>query len=142
MLYLQELAKCNQQRKTITLEERLPHFVSEPCRLDVCFQIELRDDFYLAHLHVGGLLHLQCQRCLEEFDYSYDNHTIIAICQQEARAEELLTHYECIVAPDLQVRLEDLIIDELHLYAPQFHPDPKDCSNEFKQFLAEKNGTY
>ena len=141
MLYLQDMVKKGQQTKTIILSERLPHFIIQPCTLQVHFQVEAKDDFYLAHLHVGGALRLQCQRCLDEFDYSYDNNTILAICSNEARAEKLLELYECIVSPNFQISLDELIIDELHLYAPQFHPEPADCSSEINQFLTKKNAS-
>ncbi|WP_058535300.1 YceD family protein [Legionella saoudiensis] len=140
MLYLQELVKQGQQSKTVTLSERLPRFVATPCVLNASYHVETKEDFYLIHLHVNGELKLQCQRCLDEFSYPYDNSTIIAACRTDERAEELLEHYECVVAPNLQVSLDDLIIDELHLYAPQFHPETEDCSKEINQFLTEKNG--
>jgi uncharacterized protein len=135
MLYLQELAKQGQQSKTVTLTERVPHFIATPCELNVNYHVETREDFYLINLEVRGELTLLCQRCMDDFNYSYENNTIIAVCRDDARAEQLLERYECIVASNLQVSLEDLIIDELHLYAPQFHPEIEDCGNEINQFL-------
>ncbi|MFT4058426.1 MAG: metal-binding protein [Legionella sp.] len=142
MLHLQELVKHGQQSQKVTLSERLPHFVTAPCTLNISYRVEAKSDFYLIYLHVNGLLHLQCQRCLEEFDYTYDNDTVIAVCCSDERAEELLELYECIASPHFQVRLEDLIIDELHLYALQFHPEITDCSSEINQFLTRKNNSY
>lgn len=139
MFYLKEQAKLEQQSKTITLDDRLPHYVNAPCELNVTYRVEVKDDFYLIHLHVNGMLHLQCQRCLDAFDYPYDNNTIVAVCRDEERAEVLLEQYECIVSANLQIEFNDLIVDELHLYAPQFHPSFNDCSSEINQFLAEKN---
>jgi uncharacterized protein len=139
MLHLQDLAKQEQHTKEITLKERLPQFVTVPCTLNVRYHVEAKDDYYLIHLHVEGALHLQCQRCLDEFDYHYDNNTLIAACKSDERAEELLEHYECIVSPTFQITLDDLIIDELHLYAPQFHPELTDCSSAITQFLTGKN---
>lgn len=142
MFHLQEMVKHGQQTKTIIVSERLPHFIAEPCTLQVNFHVEARDDFYFVHLHVVGVLHLQCQRCLDDFNYPYDNNTVIAVCRDEKRAEQLLENYECIVSSNLQVSLEDLITDELHLYAPQFHPEITDCRREINQFLTEKNDSY
>lgn len=139
MLYLQELAKQGQQIKTLTLNDRLPHFIRAPSELRVAYQVEAKDDFYLIHLHANGLLHLQCQRCLDEFDFPYENATVVAVCRDEVRAETLLEHYECVVSASLQISLDDLIIDELHLYAPQFHTEIEECSKEVNQFLSEKN---
>jgi len=139
MLNLQELAKQGEQTKKVTVNERLPDFFTAPCHLQVIYRVESKSDFYLIKLHVSGALQLLCQRCMEEFNYSYDNHTVIAVCRDDERAEHLLELYECIVSASGQIVLEDLIIDELHLYAPQFHPEITDCSNEINQFLAEKN---
>ena len=139
MFHLPDMAKQGQRNKTITISERLPHFVTKACELHVTYQVEAKDNFYLVNLHVNGELQLQCQRCLEEFNYPYDNNTVIAVCRDEERAEQLLEHYECIVSPNLQITLDDLIIDELHLYAPQFHPEITECSSEINQFLTDKN---
>lgn len=138
MLYLQELARQDPQTKKITIRERLPGFITEPCHLEVSYQVQAEDNFYLIQLHVKGDLSLQCQRCLEQFNYSYDNQTVVAVCRDDERAEQLLEYYECIVSTSLQVDLSELIIDELHLYAPQFHPEISDCSSEINQFLSEK----
>lgn len=142
MFHIQEMVKYGQQTKTVTVSERLPHFITVPCTLEVSYWVEAIEDFYLIHLHVHGALQLQCQRCLDEFNYAYDNNTTIAICRDEERAEKLLEQYECIVSPIFQVDLDDLIIDELHLYAPQFHPEITDCRSEINQFLTEKNDSY
>ncbi|KTD00804.1 YceD family protein [Fluoribacter gormanii] len=142
MLHLQEMVKQGQQTKMVTLSERLPNFITSSCQLDVTYQVEAKEDFYLIHLHVKGQLPIQCQRCLDEFNFPYDNITVIAVCRNDERAEQILEHYECIVSENLQVSLEDILIDELHLYAPQFHPKIDDCSNEVDQFLVGKNEFY
>ncbi|MFI4919819.1 MAG: YceD family protein [Legionellales bacterium] len=135
MLYLQELVKQEQQTQKITIIERLPLFLSTPCLLDVTYRVVLQDDYYLIHLGVTGTLHVVCQRCMNEFIHSYENHTVIAVCRSDERAERLLEHYECIVSSSWQVDLEALIIDELHLYAPQFHPNLDDCGDEINRIL-------
>lgn len=142
MLHLQEMVKQGQQTKTVKLSERLPHFITSTCQLDVTYHIEVKEDFYLIHLHVKGTLPIQCQRCLDEFNFPYDNMTVVAVSRTDERAEQILEHYECIVSANLQVSLEDILIDELHLYAPQFHPNINDCSTEINQILAGKNEFY
>ena len=139
MLYLQEIAKQGPKNRTVKLEERLPNFITGPCQLHVRFQVEAKEDFYLIHFHVQGKLHIQCQRCLDEFDFPYDNQTIIAVCRSDMRAEQILELYECIVSANLQVSLEEILIDELHLYAPQFHATITECNSEINQFLKGNN---
>lgn len=139
MLYLQELAEQEPQHRHITLSERLPSFILAPCALDVKYQVETKDNFYLINLVVSGDLTVVCQRCMQEFHLNYKNATTIAVARSEERAEQLLELYECIVASNWQVSLEDIIIDELYLYAPQFHEDFNDCDDEINQLLIEKS---
>lgn len=135
MLNLQEMVKQGQQTITITLTERLPSFINSSCQLNVTYRVESVNDFYLIHLHVQGLLPIYCQRCLDQFNFAYDNTTKVAVCRTEDRAEQILPEYECFVAANFQVSLEELLIDELHLYAPQFHPAISDCNAEINQIL-------
>ena len=130
MLHLQDLAKQGQHTKLLTISDSLPSFLCSPCHLNVTYQVEAKDDFYLIHLGVTGDLNIICQRCMHEFTFSYDNQTVIAACRKDERAEQLLVYYETIVSSNSQVALEDLIRDELHLYVPIFHPIVNDCDSE------------
>lgn len=142
MLHLPDLAKQGQHTRKIVINERLPDFIAAPCELEVIFQVKAEDNFYLINLQVRGELTITCQRCVHEFNLNYDNSTVVAVARSDERAEQLLEHYECIVASNWQVSLDDLIIDELHLYPPQFHQQISDCSAEVNEFLTEKIETY
>jgi uncharacterized protein len=135
MLHLQEMAKQGQQVKLLSIKERLPSFLVALCQLTATYHIEAKGDYYLVHLRIVGDLKVTCQRCMKEFNSSYDNPTTIAVCRNDERAEQLLELYECIVSSNWQVDLEELVIDELHLYAPQFHPDINDCDSEINQYI-------
>lgn len=138
MLYLQELAKQGLQHKKLIINERLPVFLVGPCEVESAYQVEAKEDFYLLYLEVRGELNVICQRCLHEFSLVYNNPTTIAVTRSDERAEQLLTHYECIVSSNFQVNLEEIIIDELHLYVPQFHQEIEECDKGINQFLTEK----
>ncbi len=142
MLHVSELAKQGKQTKVIKIEERLPSFIISPCQLNVTYFTEAEDDFYLLHLNVVGNLNVICQRCTQQFCIPYKNETTIAVCRSDERAEQVLEQYECIVSSNWHVDLNELITDELHLYAPQFHPDISDCDSEINQFLAKKDEPY
>ncbi len=142
MLHLQDLTKQGQHTKSLVLNERLPNFLSAPCELTVTYHVEYKDKFYLIHLNVSGDLNIFCQRCMQEFTFHYDNKTELAVCRNDERAEQLLEHYECIVSETGQVSLEDMVIDELHLYVPIFHPQITDCDTEINEILNTKNETY
>jgi uncharacterized protein len=136
MLDLPKIAKQGQQISSVILVDRLPGFVKDPCHLRATYNLESKDDFYLIHLSVAGDLIITCQRCMEEFNLSYDNSTILAVCRNDERAEQLLEYYECIVSSNWQVDLEELIIDELHLYVSPFHPEISDCDSKINEILA------
>ena len=142
MLYLPEVVKHDPQQKKITINERLPSFIASPCQLNVLYDVKAEEGFYLINLEVNGELVVLCQRCLQEFNLTYNNQTKIAVARNDERAEQLLEHYECIVSTNHQVELEDLVIDELHLYVPQFHEETKDCDEEVNQFLIGQTESY
>ncbi|MDI1352598.1 MAG: YceD family protein [bacterium] len=126
----------------VVIEDRLPSFIKKASELDVMYQVEAKDDFYLIHLNVKGDLTINCQRCAQEFILAYDNTTVIAVCRNDERAEQLLELYECIVSSNWQVDLNDLISDELHLYVPLSHEETNDCDSEINQFLTREIETY
>ncbi|KTD50739.1 YceD family protein [Legionella quateirensis] len=142
MLHLQDMAKQGQQTQKLTVTERLPSFINGPCQLTVTYSIEAKDDYYLIHMQTAGELVIVCQRCLCEFSSQYANQTTIAVCRSEERAEQILELYECIVSSNWQVDLVELVIDELHLYAPQFHAEIEDCGSEINEILTGKIETY
>lgn len=135
MLNLHDLVKQDAQNKIFTLSDRLPHYLSSPCEVTARYQATIEDNFYLLELQVSGAFTVTCQRCMEDYNLPYDNMTKLAICRTDERAEQLLEHYECVVSNNGFIELEELIIDELHLYIPHFHPEISDCSSEVNQFL-------
>lgn len=142
MLHLQELVKQDQQTQVVVVNDRLPDFLGAPCQLEVNYRVEMEDDFYLIHLRTTGVLQIICQRCMDGFPFSYDNETTIAVCRNDERAEQLLERYECIVSSTWSVDLLELIVDELHLYAPLFHPENNDCGSEINKILTGKMESY
>lgn len=142
MFQLQDMAKQGQHNKKLILSERLPDFISEPCTLDVAYQVEAKDNFHLIHLKVEGELLITCQRCMQEFNHHYKNETVIAVVRNDERAEQLLELYECFVSSNGEVNLNDLVIDELHLYAPQFHDEISDCDVVVNEILMGKIEAY
>ncbi|TAL64053.1 MAG: metal-binding protein [Legionella sp.] len=139
MLHLNDLVKQDQHTKELSITERLPSYIATPCHVKVTYQVEAKDKFYLIRMNVCGDLTISCQRCLDEFVFPYENQTEIAACRTDERAEQLLEMYECVVAPMDQVDLTDLVVDELHLYAPLFHAQASDCADEITQIFNEKS---
>ncbi|MBN9229314.1 MAG: hypothetical protein BGO90_06030 [Legionella sp. 40-6] len=139
MLNLKEEVKKGNQTTKLKIDARLPPFIEKPVELDVDFTVTPAQNFYVMDLRVKGRLDVQCQRCLEYFVHSYDNATRIAICSNDEQAEKLQNEYECVVADGFLIELEELVADELHLYAPTFHETVSLCSQEINTFLSEKS---
>ncbi|WP_419421050.1 YceD family protein [Legionella sp. D16C41] len=124
-----------QQTIHVDIKERLPERVSPPCSLDCNYLVKEVDNYFVLFLEVKGELVIECQRCLKNFLYNYDNKTTVAICNSEACAERLMSIYECIVAKDFSINLVELITDELHLYSPESHPNISECDKEVSKFI-------
>ena len=118
----------------VELNTRLPTFVNSPvvltCELNVC----ANKGFYLLDMRVCGLIQITCQRCLEDFACDYSNNTQIAVCATNERALELMADYECIVAKDFQVDLNEILTDDMHLYCPERHENELECCELANQF--------
>ena len=121
--------KPSEQQLSLVLEQRLPLFIKAPCHVDCHYQLEKEKGYFLLRLRVSGLLTIVCQRCLSDFIYDYTNETVIALCESDDIANQLMSNYECSVISEGEVDLNDIILDELHLYAPQKHVDHRSCDS-------------
>ena len=130
--------KAETQSFVLELSERLPAHLIAPCVVNGQFRLKTVDSYYVMELNINAILTISCQRCLNEFSYHYNNYTELAICNSDEDAEQLMERYECIVAVNNQIDLLELVTDELHLYAPEFHPELKDCNDELSRFMQLK----
>lgn len=73
-------------------------------------------------------LALQCQRCMESFDYEIINDFKLGIVQTEEEANELPTSYDPLIMTGEDLFLQDVIEDELIVSLPivPMH-ESKDC---------------
>lgn len=125
-----------EQEAYVNLSERLPAWMTGPCRLDCTYKVTDCVDYYLLSLTVQGSLQLECRRCLQSYDFSYKNQTVLAMCESESMAEALLCDYESMVAELQQVDLTELLTDELYLYSPEKHLDSGDCDRDIYKYLS------
>lgn len=122
-------------RVHLQLTERLPAHILPNCTLDCEYFVQRFPDYYLLKLRVTGTLMIQCQRCMSDWHYPYDNVTEIAVCQNDATAEIMMDQYECITATRNEIDLASIITDELYLYAPEKHVTLEACQSA----MHEKN---
>ncbi len=67
---------------------------------------------------VKGSVPLQCQRCLESFDYSVDSDVEVILLKSDAEAERLQESHDTWLVEDNTIFLQDFIEDELLLSLP------------------------
>jgi uncharacterized protein len=74
---------------------------------------------------VSGLVKLECQRCLQPTDWSFESSFTVAIVWDEERAKHVVSGTEVIVAPDGMVELLAILEDELLICLPivAYHPE-------------------
>ncbi|KTC92919.1 MULTISPECIES: YceD family protein [Legionella] len=126
------------QQVKIELDQRLPARVGSPCVVNCKFDVKAFDNYYLLTLRAEAMITINCQRCFDEFSHHYVNQTELAVCNTDEMAEKMLEQYESIVSEHNQVDLVDLVTDELHLYAPEFHSSTKECDNEASKFITKE----
>lgn len=131
-------AKEGPQQIKIELDQRLPARIASPCVVNCQFDVKAMDNYYLLTLRSEAMMRISCQRCLDEFSHHYVNQTELAVCNSEEMAEKMLEQYESIVSERNEVDLVELVTDELHLYAPEFHSSTKECDNEASKFIAKE----
>lgn len=88
---------------------------------NIQFIIEFgRDDFEVAFiaLHVEGQLPLLCQRSLEPFDWPFSINTKLGLISREEDETGLPAGYEALLIQNDEVRLADVVEDELILALP------------------------
>lgn len=139
---LKTAAKQEQaQSITFSLHERLPERVLGPCLMHCDIHVARSGHYYVATLNVRSDMTLVCQRCLEAFPFFYENQTNLAVCTNDETAESLMELHECLVAPDGQMDLIDVLTDELHLFVPEKHLKIEDCDVNISQWLGLQTKT-
>lgn len=70
---------------------------------------------------VAGLVHVQCQRCMDVMAFELNSDIHVAFAFHDEMAKSMPKHLDAmVVLPDAKVGIIDLIEDELILTVPQF----------------------
>jgi uncharacterized protein len=115
---------------TITLNNRLPSWVQSPCQINCTIKITSCGNFYLLNLTMDAVLHITCQRCLSTVHSPFHHTTELALCFNEEKANDLMTMYDTVVVESDELNLDDLLTDELHLFAPEIPHEIEVCHIE------------
>ncbi len=119
--------------ETVFIDERLPSHITHAFELKCQYEVELKGDYYLLKLCEEAMLPITCLRCSQEFSYHYQQKTELVVCSNEKTAEKYQSLYDVIVAHDYLIDLKDILIDNLHLFSPQFHENIESCDeNQLK----------
>lgn len=71
-----------------------------------------------ARGHLSTHLALQCQRCMESFNYEIIDDFLLGIVQTEEEAEELPERYDPLIATEPDLLIQDVVEDELIVSLP------------------------
>lgn len=129
--------KSSFEQSNFSLKDRLPEHIHAPCEVACSFLVEDCRNYYKLNLKILALLNITCQRCMADFKYAYQNDSNIAVCRNDDVADELMSSMECIISTQGEVELEDIITDDLYLYAPDRHENPCDCDDAVNKWLKE-----
>ncbi|WP_133129801.1 YceD family protein [Legionella yabuuchiae] len=124
----------------LKIKERLPTHVEGPCTIHCDLSARVYEEgYYLLTLKIKANIVLVCQRCLQTFPYEYKNQVEIAVCDNEQTAEKLMSHYECIVSPNYQLDIIEVLTDDLHLNLPEKHLELVKCDLEMLAIIGERS---
>ncbi len=125
------IQKCKPHEKigprSVEITERLPSYISKVWDVEFYYTVERLKDYYLLILDVSAYVRIECQRCMNDFDYHYKNINKIAVCKSEEIAERVMALYEPLVSQTNEVDLVEIITDDLHLFCPENHEDVDKC---------------
>ena len=96
-------------------------------RADIQFGIDDQGIRYVKG-HMETQLVLQCQRCLQSFEYGIAGDFMSGLVSGEEEAKTLPSRYDQMVIKDETLNIQDMIEEELIISLPlvPMH-DPKDC---------------
>ena len=106
--------------------------------VDLAFGVDEQGTRF-ARGHFSTRLVLQCQRCLESFQYDVSEDLLLGIVQTEEEIDQLPTSYNPIIAENNEMIIQDIIEDELILslpIVPMHRPD--DCKVKLPLAVSSK----
>lgn len=128
------IQKCNLQEKKgpfkLVINERVPFYVKKVDIESVYYTVQRFKEYYLLTLEVNAELKIECQRCMHDFDYKYNNVNNLAVCRSDEIAEKLMSEHEPLVSPTNEIDLVEIITDDLHLFCPEIHDNLDECIGE------------
>lgn len=113
--------KNTKQPQVITLTDQLPQQIQAPCTLQCCWTLTPQDNALHLTLKVEGTLQILCQRCCEMFEHHFQQENTLILFETEAALKLANKAQDTLLIDELPDQLEALLMDELHLYAPEKH---------------------
>lgn len=106
-------------------------------RVNMEFGID-RQKIRFLNTQLEASLCLQCQRCMESFDYEIQGSFLYGIVGSEEAANELPERFDPLIVLGEELVLQDLVEEELIVSLPivAMH-DPKDCKTRLPLTIAE-----
>jgi uncharacterized protein len=101
--------------------ERIRDLVPNPGEAEIAFSIRFSLDEHRqvrVEVSVSGSVPLVCQRTLQAYQQPVESCSVVGIVSDERQAEALPADYEPLWLEEEQVRIEDLVAEELLLSLP------------------------
>lgn len=118
---------CSESMALVLDNKRMPSHVESIGVVHCQYELIKQPDHYQLKLMTQCELTLCCQRCMDSFNYEYQNKTEIGLCDSDKIAEKIMESLDPVVLKGATIPFETLILDELHLYLPLFHQHENLC---------------
>jgi uncharacterized protein len=101
------------------MERLAPSLASDQGDIEINIQFGVDEQkLRYLHGHLSTQLILQCQRCMESFNYEIISDFKLGIVKTEEEAKELPDRYDPLLADGIEVLIQDVIEDELIVSLP------------------------
>lgn len=108
----------------------LENSLKQAARSDLAFSLCFSLDELGFHRIVGEInvkFELECQRCLQNFQYHLKSNIIVSPICSESEIEKLPEQYEPLLLTDEKIKLTDWLSEELNLGLPIVPSHDNDC---------------
>tara|TARA_R110002110_G_scaffold404606_1_gene623193 strand:- start:234610 stop:235155 length:546 start_codon:yes stop_codon:yes gene_type:complete len=98
----------------------------QPIAVELDFSHDL-NKINLVTGHISSVLRLNCQRCLEDFDFTLSQKIYVGVVTSQKAAEALPSEYEPLLVEGGKVNLLDWISEEINLSIPMIPKHSEPC---------------
>jgi len=112
-----------------TMDRIIDRLVAPYGKVDVSLGFSKEGQRVTIRGKIDGTLHMECQRCMQALEFKIDHKFELGLIKSEAEIESLLPSQEPLLISHEDLRLADIVEDELGLLIPMsvMH-EPDECA--------------